>query len=192
MDLRVSPGAVVWKPWVMNAHYEDEEVVLARELSVKRIYFRGVVDTKDEVLYLGERRLRQVLGIISIPCPPPEFSTTRTEDIREGVHYSITDDTEYVHWWKTVSMGPLLPDFSHVQNHEEVGIGNIESSRFVPNVPAPSQFVETFVYTQPEMPFTFPTVEWSFPYVNSEGICEIRHLKNITHLRDWSNIHGSE
>ncbi|KAI3877571.1 hypothetical protein MKX03_014186, partial [Papaver bracteatum] len=48
MDFRGSPGAVVWKPWVMNAHYEDEEVVLARDLSVKRIYFRGVVDTKDE------------------------------------------------------------------------------------------------------------------------------------------------
>ncbi|KAI3884048.1 hypothetical protein MKW92_001989, partial [Papaver armeniacum] len=60
MDLRLSPGAVVWQPWVLNAHYEDEEVVLAREVSRKRIYFRGVVDTKDEVLYLGERCLRQV------------------------------------------------------------------------------------------------------------------------------------
>ncbi|KAI3869149.1 hypothetical protein MKX03_035392, partial [Papaver bracteatum] len=57
----MSPGAVVWQPWVMNAHYEDEEVVLTRDLSVKRIYFRGVLDTKDEVLYLWERYLRKVL-----------------------------------------------------------------------------------------------------------------------------------
>ncbi|RZC77279.1 hypothetical protein C5167_001414 [Papaver somniferum] len=85
MDLRLSPGAVVWRPWVLNAHYRDEEVVLAREVSRKRIYFRGVVDMKDEVLYLGERCLRQVL------------------------------------------------DLSRVQSHEEVGIGNIGSSRFVPN-----------------------------------------------------------
>ncbi|KAI3871756.1 hypothetical protein MKX03_011180, partial [Papaver bracteatum] len=137
VDLRLSPGVVIWQPWVMNSHYEDEEVVLSRELSVKIIYFRGVVDTKDEVLYLGERCLRQVLGIISILCPPPDFLITRTEDIREGVHYSIADDTEFVGWWKTISMGPLFPYLSHVQNHEEVGIGNIGSSRFVPNVPAP-------------------------------------------------------
>ncbi|KAI3840578.1 hypothetical protein MKW92_023640, partial [Papaver armeniacum] len=25
MDHRVSPGAVVWQPWVRNVHYEDEE-----------------------------------------------------------------------------------------------------------------------------------------------------------------------
>ncbi|KAI3915135.1 hypothetical protein MKW92_003758, partial [Papaver armeniacum] len=61
MDLRVSLGAVVWQPWVHNGHYEDEEIILAREVSRKRIYFRGVVDTKDEVLYLGEICLRQVL-----------------------------------------------------------------------------------------------------------------------------------
>ncbi|KAI3860023.1 hypothetical protein MKW92_028805, partial [Papaver armeniacum] len=132
MDMRLSPGAVVWQAWVLNAHYEDEEVVLAREVSRKRIYFRGVVDTKDEVIYLGERCLRQVLGIISIPCPPPDFSIIRSEDIIEGVNYFLADETEYVRWWKTVSMGPLLPDLSRVQNHEEVGIGNIGSSRFVP------------------------------------------------------------
>ncbi|KAI3966888.1 hypothetical protein MKW92_000898, partial [Papaver armeniacum] len=89
-------------------------------------------------------------------------------------------------------MGPLFPDLSRVQNHEEVGIGNIGSSRFVPNVPDPSQFAETFVYTQPETSSTFPRVEWSFPYVNSDGIREIHHLPNITHRHDWSNIHGTE
>ncbi|KAI3831766.1 hypothetical protein MKX03_002538, partial [Papaver bracteatum] len=89
-------------------------------------------------------------------------------------------------------MGPLLPDLSRVKNHEKVGIGNIGSSHFVPNVRSPSQLAETFVYTQPETPSTFPTVEWSFPYVNSEGIREIHHLPNITHRRDWSNIHVTE
>ncbi|KAI3885562.1 hypothetical protein MKX03_009260, partial [Papaver bracteatum] len=192
MDLRVSLGAVVWLPWVHNAHYEDEEVVLAREVSRKRIYFRGVVDKKYEVFYLGERCLRQVSSLITIPCPPPDFANTKTEDIVERVHYLIANDIEYVGWWTTISMGPLLPDLSRVHNQEEVGIGNIRSSHFVHNVPAPSQFVETFVYTQPETPSTFPRIEWSFLYVNSDGIREIHHLTNITHRRDRSNIHGTE
>ncbi|KAI3943261.1 hypothetical protein MKW92_022093, partial [Papaver armeniacum] len=89
-------------------------------------------------------------------------------------------------------MGPLLPDLSRVHNHEEISIGNIGSSRFVPNIPAPSQFAETFVYTQPEPPSTVHRIEWSFSYVNSDEIREIHHLPNISHRHDWSNIHGTE
>lgn len=152
--------SVVWSPWEDSEWKTKPEVEEAKLMSVTRRVFYDPFG--HNVLYLGERCLKQVLGMTVIPCNPPDLLVQINNDYLYTNHqlnsldYVEVPDHEYKLWCKEKSVGKYTGAIVHEGNRDLYGTHDNDAYVRKPGPQRKRRYTEDLVPIDRHL-FPYPT-----------------------------------